>query len=173
MGKKWKEKDMNTYLIMKPRLRQALLDRLILIKHMPQILHRRRNDPAPARRSDNEIKRAVVQIFHDSRGDGRQGPFARLDEVGRGRLVAEGVGLARDGEVVHFVVHDDAGFGHDELAAEEEVDGRGKGDGHAGGVCRDDVGGSVPGGFQRLRSWMEGMGVYGTYVSRDCKPVGS
>lgn len=164
---------MNTYLIMKPWLRQALLDRLILIKHMPQILHRCRNDSAPARGSDHKIERAVLQILHDSRGDGRQGPLTRFDKVGRGRLVAEGVGLAGDGEVVHLVVHDDAGLGHDELAAEEEVDSGSERDGHAGGVCRDDVGGSVSGGFHRLSSWREGMEVRSTYVSRDCKPVGS
>lgn len=111
---------------------------------MPQILHRRRDNPAPARGSNDEVKRAVVQIFHDSWGDGRQGPLTRFDEVGRGGLVAEGVGLAGDGEVVHLVVHDDTGFGHDELAAEEEVDGRSERDCHAGGVCRDDVGGPVP-----------------------------
>ena len=45
----------------------------------------------------------------------------------------------------HLVVQDDAGFGHDELAAEEQVDGRGERDGHPGGVCGDDVGGAMPG----------------------------
>ena len=128
---------------MQPRLRQALLDRLVLIKNMPQILHRRRDDPTPARGPNDEIQGPVGGKLDNSRRDGRQGPLARLDKIGRRRRVAEGVGLAGDGEVVHLVVHDDAGFGDDELAAEEEVDGRGDGDGHAGGVGRDDVGGAV------------------------------
>ena len=130
---------------MQSRLRQALFDRLVLIKNMPQILHRRRDDPTPARGPNDKIQRPVAGKLGNSRRDGRQGPLARLDKVGRRRRVAEGVGLARDGEVVHLVVHDDAGFGDDELAAEEEVDGRGDGDGHAGGVGHDDVGGAVAG----------------------------
>ena len=128
---------------MQPRLGQALLDRLVLIKNMPQILHRRRDDPTPARRPNDKIQRPVAGKLGNRRRDGRQGPLARLDKVGRRRRVAEGVGLAGDGEIVHLIVHDDAGFGDDELAAEEEVDGRGDGDGHAGGVGRDDVGGAV------------------------------
>lgn len=130
---------------MQPRLRQALRHRLVLIKHMPQILHRRRDDPTPARRPNDKVQGPVGRKFDNSRRNGREGPLARLDKVGRGRRVAEGVGLAGDGEVVHLVVHDDAGFGDDELAAEEEVDGRGDGDGHAGGVGRNDVGGAVAG----------------------------
>ena len=137
---------------MKSRLRQAFLDRLILIEHMPQILNSRRDDTAPARGSDDIVQRAVLDVFDDGRGDGGEGPFARFDEVGRRGLVAEGVGLARDGEVVHLVVHDDAGFGHDELAAEEQVYGRGERDGHARGIRRDDVGGSVPGSHMLFRS---------------------
>ena len=130
---------------MQPGLRQALLNRLVLIKHMPQILHRRRDDPTPARGPNNKIQRPVGGKFDNSRRDGRQGPLARLDKIGRRRRVAKGIGLAGDREVVHLVVHDDASLGHDELAAEEEVDGRGDGDGHAGGVGRDDVGGAVAG----------------------------
>lgn len=131
---------------MQSRFRQTLLHRLVLIEHMPQILHRRGDNPTPPRRANDEIKRAVLAILDNSRGDGGQGPFARLDEIGGGGPVAERVGLARDGEVVHLVVHDDARFRDDELAAEEQVDGRGEGDGHAGGVGRDDVGGAVSGG---------------------------
>ena len=130
---------------MQPRLRQALPNRLILIKHMPQILHRRRDDPTPARGPNDEIQGPVLAKLDNSRRNGRQRPLAGLDKVGRRRRVAEGVGLAGNGEVVHLIVHDDAGLGHDELAAEEEVDGRGDGDGHAGGVGRDDVGGAVAG----------------------------
>ena len=167
------------YLIMQPRLRQALLNRLVLIKNMPQILHRRRDDPAPARRPNNEIQRAVRGKLDNSRRDGRQRPLARLDEIGRRRRVAEGVGLAGDGEVVHLVVHDDAGFGDDELAAEEEVDGRGDGDGHAGGVGRDDVGGTMAGKCQvrriRLGNFNRGWvwEYLKTYVCKDSNPVGS
>ena len=121
---------------------------------MPQILHRRRDDPTPPRRPNDEIQGAVAGEFGNNRRDGRQGPLARLDKVGRRRRVAEGVGTAGDGEVVHLVVHDDARFGDDELAAEEEVDGRGEGDGHAGGVGRDDVGGAVA-GKKGLRGQLE------------------
>ena len=146
-AKGWKKGDQSTYLIMKSRLRQAFLHRLVLVKHMPQVLYRGRDDAASARGADDEVKRAVVEIFDDGRGDGRERPFARFDEVGRRGRVAEGVGLVGDGEVVHLVVHDDARLGHDELAAEEQVYGRGERDGHARGICRDDVGGAVPGRY--------------------------
>ena len=158
-----KEEEKKTNLIMQPRLRQALPDRLVLIKHMPQILHRRRDDAAPARGPNDKIQRPVGRKLDNGRRDRREGPLARLDKVGRRGRVAEGVGLTRDGEVVHLVVHDDAGFGHDELAAEEEVDGRGDGDGHAGGVGRDDVGGAVAGGrpsrHDQIGSYRWGVGM--------------
>ena len=130
---------------MQPRLRQALPNRLILIKNMPQILHRRRDDPTAARGPNDKIQGPIRSKLDNSRRNRRQGPLARFDKVGRGGRVAKGVGLAGDGEVVHLVVHDDAGLGDDELAAKEEVDGRGKGNGHAGGVGGDDVGGAVAG----------------------------
>ena len=165
---------------MQPRLRQALPNRLILIKNMPQILHRRRDDPTPARGPNDKIQRPITRKLDNRRRDRRQGPLARLDKVGRRGRVAEGVGLAGDGEVVHLVVHDDAGFGHDEPAAEEEVDGRGDGDGHAGGVGRHDMGGAVAGKGQvpedQIGSFsMEGGygNGGGTYVCRDTNPVGS
>ena len=130
---------------MQPRLSQALFNRLILIKHMPQILDRSRNDTTPARRANDIIQRPIRNPLDNRGRNRRQRPLARLDEIGRGGRVAKGVGLAGDGEVVHFVVHDDAGLGDDELGAEEEVDSGGEGDGHAGGVGRDDVGGAVAG----------------------------
>ena len=133
---------------MEPRLRQAFLDRGVLIEDVPQILDRCGDDTTPACGADDEIKRAVLAVLHNGRGDGGQGPFARLDEIGRRGRVAESVGLAGDGEVVHLVVHDDAGFGHHELAAEKQVYGRGERDGHARGICRDDVGGSMPGHYR-------------------------
>ena len=65
-------------------------------------------------------------MLDDDGGDGREGAFPGADVVCRGRGIAEGVGGPRDGEVVHFVVEDDAGGGDDELGAKEGVDGRGK-----------------------------------------------
>ncbi len=147
-----------TNLIVKPRLRQTLLDSLILIKHMPQILHRRRDNATAPRGANDVVQRAILHILDNSRRDGRQRPFPRLDEISRRRRVAESVRLARDGEVVHLVVHDDAGLGDDEPAAEEEIDGRGERDGHAGGVGRDDVGGAVAGWTLEMRLLDTGYG---------------
>ncbi len=158
---------------MQPRLRQALLDSLILIKHMPQILHRRRDNATAPRGANDIVQRAILPILHNSRRDGRQRPFPRLNKISRRRRVAERVRLARDRKVVHLVVHNDAGLGDDEPAAEEEVDRRGERDGHAGGVGRDDVGGAVAGWRLEMRLLERGMGVHGTYVSRDSNPVGS
>ena len=150
-----------TNLIMKPRLRQALPDRLVLIKHMPQILHRRRNNATAPRGANDIVQRAIVNILDNSRRDGRQRPFPRLNKICRRRRVAESVRLTRDGEVVHLVVHDDAGFRDDEPAAEEEVDRRGERDGHAGGVGRDDVGGTVAGWRLEMRLLDTGCGCAG------------
>ena len=104
---------------MQPRLRQTLLHRLILIEDMPKILYRSRNDTTPARRTDDIIQSPVLDILDDSRGDGGQRSLTRFDEISGRGFVAESVSLIGDGEVVHFVVHDDACFGDDELAAEE------------------------------------------------------
>ena len=104
---------------MKSRLGQALLDRLVLIKNMPKILYRRSNNTAPTCRTDDEVKRAILSILNDSWGDGRERPFAWLDEIGRRGRVAESIRLARDREVVHFIVHDDASFGYHKLATEK------------------------------------------------------
>ncbi len=43
------------------------------------------------------------------------------------------------GRTVHLIVHNDAGFRHHQLGAEEQVDGRGQTDGQPGRVCRHDV----------------------------------
>ena len=100
---------------MKPWLRQTLFDRLILIKHMPQVLHRRRNDATPSRRTNDVIQRTILLVLDNRRRDRRKRSFTRFDKVGRRGRVAESVRLAGDGEVVHFVVHDDAGGGDDDL----------------------------------------------------------
>ncbi len=115
-----------TCLIMKSRLRQALLDRLVLIKNMPKILYRCSNDTAPTCGADDEVKRAILSILNDSWGDGRERPFARLDEIGRRGCVAESIRLAGDREIVHLVVHDDASFGYHKLAAEKKIYGCGE-----------------------------------------------
>lgn len=57
-------------LIMKPRPRERLLRRQILIQDMPQILDRRRDDPAPARRAHNKIQRMVGEVLDDGGRDG-------------------------------------------------------------------------------------------------------
>lgn len=79
-------------------------------------------------------------MFDDGGGDGGKGAFAGTDVIHRGRNVTKGIGGTGDGEIVHFVVHDDAGFGDHELRAEEEVDGAGDCDGEARGVGGDYVG---------------------------------
>lgn len=138
---------------MEPRFRQAFPDRRVLIEDVPQILHRGGDDAAPARGADDIVQGAVVAILDDGRGNGRQGPLAGLDEVGGRGRVPEGVGLVGDGKIVHLVVHDDAGFGDDELAAEEQVHGRGERNGHAGRVGGDDVGGPGSVGNVVVRDW--------------------
>lgn len=77
------EEKQSTCLIMKSWFRQAFLYRLILVKDVPKILYCRSDDTAASRRANDKIKRPILDKFHDSWGDGRQGPFARLDEVGR------------------------------------------------------------------------------------------
>ena len=76
---------------MESRFRQTLLHRLVLIENMPEILHRRRNNPTTARRADDEVKRAVDAVLDDCRGDGGQGAFSGFDEIGGRGSVAEGV----------------------------------------------------------------------------------
>lgn len=58
-----------TYLVMKSRLRQAFLHRLVLIQDMPQILYRRRDDATPACGANDIVERAVFEIFNDGWGD--------------------------------------------------------------------------------------------------------
>ena len=128
-----------TQLIVQPRLRQRVLDTLALIEYVPEILDRGGDDAAAARRADDIVEGVVGEEFDDDRGDGAEGPFAGADEVAGGRDVAEGVGLVRDGEVVHLVVHYYSGFGNDEVGAEEEVDGCCQGDGHPACVGGDNV----------------------------------
>lgn len=70
------------------------------------------------RGADDEVEAVVGEVFDDGGGDGGEGAFAGADVVCGGRDVAEGIGGARNGEVVHFVVHDDARGGDDELGAE-------------------------------------------------------
>ena len=93
---------------------------------MPQILYRCSDDTTSACRADDKIKRAILEIFDDGGGYGRQRSLAWLDEVGRRRLVAESIGLVRNREIIHLIVHDEAGFRHDELAAEKQVYGGGE-----------------------------------------------
>lgn len=110
---------------MESRFRQAFLDRLVLIKDMPEILYSCGDDTTTACGADDKVKGAIDEVFNDGRRDGRQGPFSRLDEIGRRGRVAESVRLVGYGEVVHLIIHDDAGFGHYDLAAEKQVDGCG------------------------------------------------
>ena len=84
-----------------------------------------------------------MEVLDDGGGDRAEGPLSRTDVVCGTGYVAESVGGAGDGEVVHFVVHDDAGGGDDELGAEEQVYGAGYGDGHSGAVGGGDVGCAV------------------------------
>ena len=108
-----------------------------LVQDVPDILNSRRDDARATGGTDDEVEGAVGSL-DDGGGDGGEGPFTGFDVVGRAGDVAEGVGGARDAKVVHFVVHDDAGFGNHQLAAEEKVDGSGEGDGHAVLVRGDD-----------------------------------
>ena len=76
---------------MKSRLRQAFQDGRVLVEDMPKILNGRSDDTTTARGADDEVKRAIFEKLDDGRGDGRERPFARLDEIGRRGLVAKGV----------------------------------------------------------------------------------
>ena len=129
-----------------------------MIQHVPQRLRRRADDARAARGAGREEAAAERVAQRDDHGrDGAQWARAGRDAVvWRGRVV-EGVG-GGDGEVVHLVVQDHAGGGHEELRAEEQVDGRGEGEGEAGGVG----GGEVCGDGQVVRvvgGRREGMGV--------------
>ena len=72
-------------------------------------------------------------------GDGRERTFSWPDIIGRRRNVAKGVGGPGDGKIVHFVVHDDAGFWNQQMGPEKKVDGGCKADGHSRGIGSHDV----------------------------------
>ena len=55
--------------------------------------------------------------------------LARGDEVVSGWRHIVCAGDVGGGEIIHLVVHDDAGAGREELAAQDEVDGGRHGDG--------------------------------------------
>lgn len=75
-----------------PRPRQRLSTTQPLIKNMPQVLHRRGDDPGPTCGADDEVEGVVSEVFDDGRGDGGERAFSWTDEVGGGGDVAECVG---------------------------------------------------------------------------------
>lgn len=133
-------------LVVQPWRREGLAHVHPVLEQTPGRLGRGADDAAPARGAGDE-EDGPVGVLGNDRGDGTHGPFARPDVVCRGRREAEAVADAGDAEVVHLVVEDDARIrGHD-LRAEEQVDGRRRGDGHAGAVGRHDVRSAVAFGW--------------------------
>ena len=126
-------------LIVQSRLLQALRDCLTPVQHVPEILDGGRDDAAAASGSDDIVQGIVGLVLDDRPRNGGKGPFAGFDEIGWGGRITEGVGLAGNREVVHFVVHDDTGLWNHELGAEEGVDGRGQRDRETRRVSRDYV----------------------------------
>lgn len=69
-----------------------------------------RYNPATASRGVRDIHFSI-RVLNYGWGDGGEGAFKGGDEICWGGGVAECVCGVWDGEVVHFVVHDYAGFG--------------------------------------------------------------
>jgi len=67
------------------------------------------------------------------------------DVVDRGWDVAECVGTARNGEVVHLIIHDNSGFGDHQLRAEQKVDSTREGNRHTRGISRHHMGCTMSG----------------------------
>lgn len=84
----------------------------------------------------------TLRSLDNGRTDTTQRPLPGNNIVRRTRDIAKRVAGPRDGEVVHFVVHDDAGLGDHDETPKKGVDCGGEGDGHAGFVGDDDVRGA-------------------------------
>ncbi|TKW51969.1 hypothetical protein CTA1_12423 [Colletotrichum tanaceti] len=136
-------------LVVEAGLGQRLGHGEVAVEDVVQVLDGGGDDAAAAGGADDEVQ-AAVGMLDDDGGHGGQRALAGADVVGLGGDVAEGVAGAGDAEVVHLVVHDEAGLGDHDAGAEEEVDGGGEGDGEAGGVGGGDVGGA--GGLERLEA---------------------
>lgn len=141
-------------LVMEPRCHHSLLTGHALIQHVPETLNDARNDLGSAGGRRSKVERAVLGKLDYRWGDAGERALAAADVVVGRRLVAELVDCVGDGEVIHLVVHDDAGLGYHDVRAKEGVDGCGEGDGHAGGVTR--YHGRGTGAFVGLARWTHG-----------------
>lgn len=89
-------------LIMQTGLCQSFRCCHSLVDDMNDVLDSRGDDTAPSGGSGDQEQRAVW-TGDDYRGHGGEWPLARLDIVGHGRDIAEGVGGPGDGKVCNMV----------------------------------------------------------------------
>lgn len=135
-------------LVVEPRLRHRGPGGGAALQHLVQHLRRGADDAGAARGADDGGQHGALGVGVGGRGrgpldddgrDGGQRALAGAHVVGGAGRVAELVAHAGDGEVVHLVVEHDAGLGHHQQAAEEQVDRGGGGHGQALRVRRRHV----------------------------------
>ena len=79
-------------LIMQPRHLQRLSRSHIAIEHVPQVLHRARDDAGAAGGSDGEVEGVVGEVLDNGGGDAGEGAFTGDDVIRRTRGVAKSIG---------------------------------------------------------------------------------
>jgi len=77
---------------MQPGHLQGLRRCHIAIQHIPQVLHRARDDAGAAGSADGEVEGVVGEVLDNGGGDAGEGPLAGDDVVSGAGCVAEGVG---------------------------------------------------------------------------------
>ena len=98
----------------------------MLIEDVPECLYCGSYDMRATGCSDQKVKRPVGKELDDDWGYGGERSFASLNVIRWGWDESESVGRIRDGEIVHLVVHNDAGLWDHNTIAEIDVDRTGK-----------------------------------------------
>jgi hypothetical protein len=86
-------------LIVEARCREGVRQAHVEVEHVAQREDGARRDLGAAGGADDKVRLAVGPLNDDGR-DGREGPLAGADEIGRARNVTEAIGLVVNGEVV-------------------------------------------------------------------------
>lgn len=104
-------------LVVQTRLRQGFGRRETPVDDVDDVLHGGSDYAASACGAGDE-EEGAVGVGYEHGGCGGEGAFSGLDVVGFGWDVAEAVGCFGDGEIVHFIIHDDACLGDHEFGSE-------------------------------------------------------
>ncbi len=118
-------------LMVEARRIDGVLDIHVEVDHVEQYLQHRRDDPRTSWRAENHERLAVAH--HDGGRHGRERPFAGLDGVGLALYESKHIRrIWLGGEVIHFVIEQEAQTGNGDAAAVAVV----KRVGHRNGVAR-------------------------------------